>query len=315
MAAFQIDMPLTEFVQASFQDAGTYIAASGIVPFVDVDKQTGKYHVFNSKNMIGGSEISVEMAANGGYNRLRLKGTTASFALEKYGIEIVTPLDDIQNADFSLLQADAMAAGEHVMNRMERDVQALFQTSTNFVAANRNTLTGSDQWSDDNSDPRADVQLAVRTIRTSSFNSPGRLIGIYNEAGLHRLQRHPLVRDQLKYTSADTPDAAVLARYLGLDGLAIGLSIEDSAALGQDASGAAIWNDNFAVVKMPVGTPTPFQDCFGKVFRWRREGVTGMQIQRYEDQATDNHITRSRAWWDTVVTNSSAGYILVDTLA
>jgi len=315
MAAFQIDLALSSFVQASFQDAGTYLASQGAVPFVDVPKQTGKYHVFNSKGMIGSPENRVAMAANGGYNRTRLLGTTASFALEKYGHEILTPLDDIANADFSLLETDAMAAAEHVMNKMERDVQALLQTSTNFLAANRNTLTGTDQWSDDNSDPRNDCQTAIRAIRLSSFNSPGRLVARTNEAVLHRLQRHPLIRDQLKYTDGETPDAAKLARYLGLDELLVGLSVKDSAANGQDAVGAAIWTDSFSIVKVPTGRATPFQDCHSKLFRWQRDGVTGMQIQRYEEQATDMHITRARAWWDPVVTNSSAGYIIIDCLA
>jgi len=320
---YQIDAPLTEFVQASFAGQRGWVAQSAAIPRVLVDKVSDTYHKLNTKLIAANTTLDLRHTPGASYLRGNLTDTTSNFVVLERGYEAATPTSRVQNADFSLDAADAMMAATQLVGAREASYQSLLQTSGNF--ANNTTLTGTDQWSDDASNPKTDVQLAIRTIRTATNNSPGLFRISMNEAVFNRVQMHPLVRDQYKYTSSEFTDEQIMARYFGVDRIVVATSVKDTAAMGQDASLSVFWTDSVSVFKVQ-DPASRFSDQFATEFNWN-EGLMGdsletpdanpwgIRIERYVEQARKVRILRAVDWYVLEQPNTSNGYIIIDTLA
>jgi len=314
---FQIDFPLTSFVQMSMADMGGFLAAQPVLPRVGVDKLTFEYHKFNVKGLAPMTSLDFRRERGAGFQRIMTTSSTASDTCIEYGAEVPRDYVTIQNADLSLDEADALAAAAQILGGKEEQLVTLFETDANFgTAATAASLNGI--WSSDSSNPKADVNTAKRTIRTATNNSPGLYYAVTSEAVLHRVQLHPLVRDQFKYVTAEFPAEQVLARYFGLDALFVGVSVEDTAEEGLDASLSAQWGNHFAVYKVPPGNAANgMNDCWAKEFNFnfnmpgeggQMQRANGVSIERYRDDVRSSRIVRARDFYIHESVNTAAGY-------
>lgn len=316
---FQIDAPLTSFVQMSMQDMGGFLSARPVLPIVGTNKLSFEYHKFNVKGLAPMTALDLRRERGSTFERFQTTSSTQTGLCLEYGVEVPRDLITLQNADLDLAEADAMSAAIQVVGAKEERLVTLMETDANFgTAADASTLSG--QWSDDSSNPKQDINTAKRTIRTATNNSPGLYYAIINEAVFHRLQLHPLVRDQFKFTTSEFPAEAILARYLGLDALFVGVAVEDTAAMGQDASLGNQWSDSCAVYKVPPGNAgNGFNDCFAKQFNVNfalgGERANGISIERYADPTRRSQVVRASDIWLYQSVNTAAGYRIKDCLA
>jgi len=129
------------------------------------------------------------------------------------GIEVADPFAGFghrEPADF-----DGIDEREGLERGLEIDAAEVALDSNNYDASHVDTLSGTDQWTDPGSDPLAQVKDWKETVRGSIGVEPNTLMlpqKVFNAATVH-----DTIKNQFKYTSADSLTAEMLMRYFQID--------------------------------------------------------------------------------------------------
>jgi Phage major capsid protein E len=212
--------------------------ANILFPIVNVMQRAGKIISFGPDDF---KLVSTVRAPGSNTKRVQFGYASGNYSLVDYRLEALTPWE-IQEEAGAVPGIDLIAmAVRKVQNVMalEREKQAadLARNDALYAASNKETLSGTGQWSDPASDPIADILDAKEVIRQQTGERPNVL-----ELGpkvLTALRNHPKILDRLS-TAADRPPAS-LAQLAALFEIA------------QIAEGEAVYHDG-----------TQFQDVWGK---------------------------------------------------
>ena len=294
-----IDVALTNISIA--YNPGTFIGTQ-LFPAVPVGKISNRYFIYTKADWLR-READVRApgtrAARGDYGL-----TTGQYVCVERAIAKGVPDEIADNAD-SPLQPDADATRwvtNQLMLEQEVDVAALaFGTSVWSASATPATL-----WSNDSSDPLADVETAVNGVISTIGQDAN--TGVMGRGLWRYVKNHPDIVDRIKGAAGPQSPAVVtinaVAALFGLDRLLIGSAIADSAPEGATASQAYVWG-NHLLVAYVAGQPSLLNPSAGYVFTYKQRSV---EVFR-EDQEKQNVITGYQSW-DTVATAADAGYLI-----
>jgi hypothetical protein len=213
-----VDAPLTNISIAYMQKNGTspfgYVSDK-IFPIVPVSKKSDLYYKYNKDDWFrGGMKLRAPATESAGTG-FRL--STDSYVCQVYALHDDVADQDRANQD-AVLDLDSDATEMLTQNMtIDREVDWANAYFKSGVWAN-DKAGGTDfaVWNDYvNSEPVEDVEQAKVAIEKTTGYSPnfmcvGRLVHA-------RLKRHPIIRDQFKYTSADSITPAMLARIFEID--------------------------------------------------------------------------------------------------
>lgn len=119
---------------------------------------------------------------------------------------------------------------------LEVEVCGTVFNAATYAAAQKTTLTGTAQWSDDTSDPKKAVLDANASLVIDSNTM------VVGKQVHNRLLTHPKVLDAVKYTMGGvTVTNEVLARYFNVERYFVGGALLDSANDGAAESLGYIW--------------------------------------------------------------------------
>jgi Phage major capsid protein E len=170
-----------------------------------------------------------------GANTLRVQYGYASspISVVQESLEAVVPFEIMQEAEkvpgVDMAKGSVDMVLDSIGLNLEYDQAQLAKNADNYGVNNKLTLTGADKWSDDASDPQADVKEAKESIRLMIGRYPNTLClgaDVFN-----RLTVHPKVKEHFKYTSADSVTEDMLARYLEIEKIVVGKAV----SLAEDA--------------------------------------------------------------------------------
>lgn len=325
--AYSVDWPLTAFSQANVQGPNSFVTARGVVPAVHVAKKSGSYRIYSNNEMqTKGADTPQVLGST--YNRVRSESSSATYECLKYGEEVELDEEAAADADDPAVLREVLAGQvmAKVLGKAEAKLQTLLQTAGNYANTGAAATVSDAKWDASGTSPRKGIHLGIRTIQAATFNAPGRLIGMGSPEVIHALLRASETLSQFQPTMNQVPTNPEMAAFFGLDGIVVTPSTYDSASFGQDATGAFRWNDNFAIIKVPLGQgqgADRYSDCFCKQFSWTVEGARpqvqalGLNfvlptIERYMERQTDSEIIRARMYYDAKIVNSSAGYLITD---
>ncbi len=99
----------------------------------------------------------------------------------------------------------------------------LFSSSVMSTGA---TLSGTDQWSHEDSDPKNKILTIAATAKVR-YNTL-----VLGKQVYDKLQLHPLINEAVKYTQGAVDTRAVIASYLQFDRVLVGEALYDTAAEG-----------------------------------------------------------------------------------
>lgn len=122
---------------------------------------------------------------------------------------------------------------------LEIDTAAILRDPARYAASNKMTLAGASRWLDPASDPGADVREAREAVR--------RMIGRYpnvltlGATAFAALCEHPKIKEQFKYTSADSITEAMLARYFGVEEVLVGKAVYLPDGVADDQPATDVW--------------------------------------------------------------------------
>lgn len=212
--------------------------ANILFPIVSVTLRAGKIITFGPDDF---KLVSTVRAPGSNTKRVQFGYAGADYGLADYRLEALTPWE-IQKEGMNGPGIDLIAMSvRKVQNVMalEREKQAadLARNDALYGSNNKETLSGSGQWSDPTSDPIGDILAAKEAVRKQIGERPNVLT--LGPEVLTALRNHPKILDRLS-TNADRPPAS-MAQLSAL------------FEIPQIVEGEAVYHDG-----------TQFQDVWGK---------------------------------------------------
>lgn len=170
-------------------------------------------------------------------------------SLDQQSLEGVVPFEHMEeaaNGPSLDLRREAVNGVLDIITLAREVAQANLATdAAQYPVDHVQSLSGTDQWSDSASDPKAVIAAARETIRKSIGVRPNTLVlspGAYNA-----LEDHPLIVEKFKFSSAESVTQDMMARYFGVETLAVGDAVEaDDAGVFQD-----VWGNNAVLAYVP----------------------------------------------------------------
>lgn len=313
-----ISVPLTNISIAYAQDQSKFIADK-VFPIVPVAHQFNQYYKFDKVEWFR-DEVQVRApgteSAGSGFT---LSQDTYSCVTRAFHKDIDDPTR--ANAD-SIIGLDA-AASRFVMNKMlisrERAflskyfVTGVWANEVAGVASGEVAGTSFRKWSDyTTSDPLSDVELAKQTVLGSTGYELSTMTVSYKVMSV--LRNHPKIRDQFKYTSADSINEDMMARFFNIDKFYVSRGVYSSGKEGQTGTTQFMAGNHVLLTYQPASASI-MEPSAGYIFNW--SGLTGsegsgIRTSKFRIEQLKSDRIEAEMSWDMKRTCSDLGYMLLN---
>ncbi|MEX2524452.1 MAG: major capsid protein [Gammaproteobacteria bacterium] len=243
--------------------------------------------------------------------RVQLGYLGKPFALVQDSLEGKVPFEHQRDASRVPGVDMGSRAVRTVMSIIERgleiDAAEVALDSNNYDASHVDTLTGTDQWSDDGSNPGQQIRDYKEVIRSSIGVNPNTLMlgqTVFNAAA-----EHPTIKEQFKYTSADSITAEMLMRYFQVERLAIGQEIywdDDNETM------VDVWGDFALLAYVPANASSNEEPSYG--YTYMMEGHPIVE-EPYQDRNAKSWIYPTTLERSPEIVGKDAGFLIQDLVA
>lgn len=212
--------------------------ANALFPIVPVSLRAGRILSFGPDDF---KLVNTARAPGANTKRLQFGYASENYSLVDYRLEGAVPnelQEEATNGPGIDLSSNAVRRVQNTM-ALEREKQSadLARNEARYGSGNKETLSGSSQWSDPASDPFTDIMDGKESIRAKIGERPNVLT--LGPKVLTALRTHPKVLDRLS-TASDRPPATLQ-------------QLQALFELQQIVEGEAVYHDG-----------TQFQDVWGK---------------------------------------------------
>lgn len=303
-----VDAALTDMSIAIIQQSTNFVA--GGVPTKPVKNQTNKYHVFTPGDFHRDDAVK-QRAPSTEAPRSGFTLSQDSYSAEAWWTS--TPIDEMLRANADPAIPLDRAAMELVTSRLLIRRERLYATAflnTDGVWTGGEVTGSTDftQWSDAASDPQQDVLAGKKAILLATGLEPNRLEVSYD---VHiALKRHPLIRDQFKYTSAQSITPEMIAAFFELETYSVCKAIYNTAKEGATESNAFVVGKHGLLTYLDP-SPSIMAPTAITTFVW--SGLTGVndagvRMDQFYDIKTKEDVIRGEFALDMKVTGPKLGY-------
>jgi len=189
--------------------------------------------------------------------------TTQTFACVQHGISDKVTDTELRNSDSPLrpFQDKTVFLMELLNLDLEKAIATKATTQANYPTSNRTQLSGTDQWSDDSSDPVGHILAASNAVRKKVGRKANTLV-VSGDVFEH-LAQHPDIIEFTKRHSNALPDEQLFTRFFAAAGItrfAVAGGINNTANEGADEVLADVWGKHAVVAYVApapgIGIPT-----------------------------------------------------------
>lgn len=181
-----------------------------LLPEISVNKPTGKYPIFSAEHM------RVHEAERA-YKDPKIKTmptdewSSGTFSLKEYGLEIVMDHLEIESASdvLNLEQYYMEKVMESLKLGQEYDRVQLLTNEDSYASGHSDSLSGTDCWDNDSSNPIEQIHDAVETIRGKTAQYPNTLV--LGLKAYHALMNHPKLIEKIKYSQIGIVSESLLS--------------------------------------------------------------------------------------------------------
>ncbi len=301
LAEFDLQMNMNGFV------------GSSVLPVINVDRESGKFGRIPLEQLL--QNASTKRAMGAGYSRGNWTFTDESFVCEEYGHE--EPVDDRSRsvyADyFDAEQISALRARSIILVEAEKRIAAAVYNETTFSGQ---ITTVTNEWDDaTNCTPIVDVNTAINAVYDRTGIWPDSLV--MNKKVFRNLRASDKIKDAIAASGAGDPTkqsditVQMLAQVFDLKNIFVAGGSKNSAAEGQTATPAQIWDDEYAMVFKAASSNDIREACLGRTFHYGGDGSQqeGM-VETYRDEAVRADIIRVRHDVDEKILYPEVGQLL-----
>lgn len=277
-----------------------------LFPVVPVDQRGGKIIQFGREDF---RLYSTARAPGSSTKRVQFGYSGAPFALNSYSLEGQVPFEHMQEASavpsIDLGRVAVMKTQNIIQLGNEVAAAAIATTAASYQAANKVTLAGTSQWSDQTSgvsNPSKDIQTAVEAVRAAVGKRPKTVV--LGPKVWASLKTHPAIIDRIKYTGRDSVTLDMLATLWDVRRVVVG------DAIYEDATGALVdvWGKYVVVAYTETGN---LQDAglpsYGYTYRLRNYPIVETP---YQDRNAKSWIYPVTDELQPVAASINAGYLI-----
>lgn len=233
------------------------------------------------------------------------------FSLVQDALEGQVPWEHMQDAN----QVPGIDLGTQATNEtmnimslsLEIEQAEIATNASNYSVNNKITLSGTDQWTDPNSDPAKQIREyreAVRSIigiRPNTLEIPA--------AGFNALCEHPKILERFKYTSSDSITVEMLARLFNLRKIVIGEAVymEEGSSSMIDA-----WGNAAVLAYVPEQVSSRAEPSFGYTYTLEGHPVVEEPYNERNAKSWIYPVTYERS---PVLSGIESGFLIQDVAA
>lgn len=298
-----VNAPLTNIVVA-FMQAATAFIAHRVFPVVPVEQQSNLYYQFTKEDFFRDQakpRAPGTESAGGGFN---LSTGSYSCLVEAIHKDIDDQLRANADSVLSLDRAAAEFCAQQMLIRRER------RWATNFFTTGvwGTDVTPSTLWSAAAGDPMADVEVGKMAILATTGFMPNTIV--MGAQVLSALRNNAKVRDQFKYTSAESINEAMIARYLGVERVFVMNSVYTSSVEGNATQTTQLIGGKHALLCYSAPSPSIMMPSAGYVFSWNgyHGASDGMRVKRFREERIASDRVEMESAYDFKKISAALGY-------
>jgi hypothetical protein len=289
-----------------------FIADKCLLP-VTVPQVVGQYHVWDSG--VTFREQNTAYGQDASANMIDIKASKTSFTLVDHALKAYIDERELNQApEMAVKVAKSRALVNALL--LKREILTAAQLFSSSVITNGATLSGTDQWSHEDSDPLTKIQTAQNT-QPVLMNTL-----VVGKQVDDKLKSHPLILEAVKYTTGGSAISnAAIAKYLGVDNYLVGTAFYDTAVEGQTASLAFVWGKKALLCYVAKGPSNPLMDevSLGYMPSWGGSGNGGIRVYegRNAERGTGGgvQVIKAETTYKPLVTSVACGYLFTDAVA
>ncbi|WP_310601199.1 major capsid protein [Desulfobulbus sp.] len=243
-AGVRVINPVLSTVAQGYQQAD--LVGSALFPRVPVEISGGQILEFGKESF---KLYNSRRAPGGPTKRISFGYLGKPFALYNDALEAPVPREFMRDAKVM----PGLDLGQRAVNLVMRSLllglevaqAALATDPAQYDANHKITLAGASKWSDPASDPLIQMESYKEAIRSTVGIRPNTLV--LSAQAFSAAKTNPKIRDQFKYTSADSITLEMLARAFDIKRLVVGEAItSDDAGTISD-----VWGNNAILAYVP----------------------------------------------------------------
>lgn len=281
------------------------MAAQTLFPIVTVDKESGKVPRFGKDAFRLYNTIRALRAKS---NRLA-PGTKdpISYTCEEHDLEYPIDYREAVESLFNLQKMGTLTVQDAIMLIREYQAAAKAQDLSNYDAANKIVLSGTDQFTDKtNSDPVGVVEDGKEAISSKIGKDPNTMV--IGPATFKSLKQHPALIEKIKFSMKGILTVDLLKEIFEIENLVVGKAIyaDDNDDFQK------VWSDNMILAYVPTKKKgvdrSVYEPSYGYTFRKKGHPF----VDRYEE-AKKVELVRNTDNFDVHIVGADAGYLISDT--
>lgn len=292
---------------------GAFVATA-LMPYVSVDKEAGLVPIFNKDHF---KVYATERALRAKSNRINPGDVgTTPYALTEHDLESAIDYREEAESAFPLQRNATMQVTEGIRLRHEKMVADLVQNAATYAASNKIALSGTDSFTDPDSDPEGVIDDAKAAVRSKIVKDPNTMVIGYSM--WRSLKKHPKLKAILSDTRPRLVQLADLREIFEIPNIVIGRAVfATDAGVTSD-----IWGRNAVLAFVPDAPQAPvvdgmagdpgamrseYEPSFGYTLRKRGQPLVDT---RTEDGKLE--IVRNTDIFQPFLLGADAGYLVAD---
>lgn len=239
--------------------------------------------------------------------RVQIGHSGEPFNLVQDALDGVVPREHLQDAEQVPKIDLGIRASRSVMDNMtlilEHEQAKIAINPDNYGDVNRLDLAAESHWSDANSDPLVFIDAAKEQVRMTAGVDPNKMV--IAKPGFNALKNHPKIKDQFKYTTAESITAEMLAAYFDLEKLAVGRAVMLDSP-DENSGFIDVWGNHAVLAYVPSDSQGFEEPSYG--YTYTLKGHPYVEQARYDGDVKSwlYGVTYERL---PVLTGSSSGFL------
>ncbi|KQI67994.1 hypothetical protein AN189_13070 [Loktanella sp. 3ANDIMAR09] len=275
-----------------------------ILPYVDIAQRGGRVIRFNKDSF---RRAATRRAPGAETTRVSFGYASDPIALIQDSLEGLVPAETAEEAR----QVPGIDLGRHAVETVqdiialgrEVEIADLVRDPSNY-GTNTEAVAGTDKWTDEASNPKQQIDDAQGTIRRKIGRRANQLT--LSADAFRAACDHPRIREQFKYTSADSITVEMLARYFNIERVIVGDAVVLDDDASDDAEARDVWGGD-AILSYTPPTRNYMVPAFGYTYRLKGSPVVE---QPYHERNRKSWVYPVTEDWQPVLAGAEGGYLL-----
>lgn len=299
-----IDAALTN-LSVGYRNAA--FIADQLAPVVPVRKQSDKYFIHDAEREVF-RQSNDRRAPGAEANEVNFSLSSDNYYCEDHALVSAIPDEERENADPAIQPNIDRTEFLRAKIDLNKEIELAGLLTDTSVITQSTTLSGTDQWSDANSDPIDAVETQKATIMSAVQVMSNTLVLPYEVYA--KVRMHASVVERVAYGSVGAVNEEILAQIFDVEQVLVARAFKNTAAEGQTASMSYVWGKDALLCYVPTRAALK-QVALAYSFAWTGApgSVGGHRVELWREERRKADAIRVQRYYDQKVIAAGAAYL------